>query len=136
MRRGDRHRRRLEGAVYERDDNSIANLEYELLEPPLNALDDARRLILTEIEDNRTWHPEGNRRPVGVTASRAARSLSIVTNPGSTRSSIAFANPPQIPVCARRARRREVLFALNRTGRGAMSRKRRRTWRSDISCKH
>lgn len=46
-----------------------------------------------------------------------------------------FANPKRTVVCRKRYIRRAVLFALNKTTKGAGAKVRRFTWRSKISCK-
>ena len=46
---------------------------------------------------------------------------------------VAFSQPKQVAVCIRRKARREVLFAKNRTGKGARSRRTRNQW-SDVKC--
>lgn len=46
-----------------------------------------------------------------------------------------FAIPEQVGICHRRKSRREVLFALRRTGRGAGAKRRTRTRYSNISCR-
>lgn len=51
-----------------------------------------------------------------------------------SRTAFKFAAPPEVGVCVRRKSRREVLFALRRTGKGAKSRRRRNAW-SGVSCK-
>lgn len=44
-----------------------------------------------------------------------------------------FTNPRQAIICAKRKIRKEILFALSRTGKGSRSPKRRNEW-SDIGC--
>lgn len=46
---------------------------------------------------------------------------------------VGFDKPRLMPICERRMRRREVMFALKKTGKGARSR-RRRNYFTDISC--
>lgn len=46
---------------------------------------------------------------------------------------IGFARPRQVVVCVRRHQRREVLFALRRTGKGSSS-PRKRSLYSDVRC--
>lgn len=46
-----------------------------------------------------------------------------------------YAEPRKAFICLRRKARREILFALKRTGKGARSPKRRNQW-SDVSCSH
>lgn len=123
----------------QRDDDSIASL---LLEDR-NDVDGAvarifgTRHSLQEVEDLRQWHPEEEHRPLGVIASRAARALKLQTRQLGTKSSIVHARPQAIAVCARRAQRREVMFALHGSGRGVMSRRkhRRYTVKSRVNCR-
>lgn len=43
--------------------------------------------------------------------------------------------PRAVAVCVRRQRRKEVLFAKNKTGKGAARRRAQRNWTSSINCK-
>lgn len=83
---------------------------------------------LAEVEDRRQYHPLGKFRPVRSIHERSAARLF-------DRPPIAFARPSHLPVCIRRKRRKEVIFALKKAGKGARQRKRRRNETSDISCK-
>lgn len=91
---------------------------------------------LTDVEDTRTWHPDGPvrnvRRISGVSADvEVPRSKRF---PHKAPSSILrFHDPLRVIVCVRRRTRREVLFASRRNGRG--NKKGRRTFNSEISCK-
>lgn len=102
---------------------------------------------LPEIEDRRTYHPLRSFRPpavlLGATRSalvpvgkkaenRAAPLRSHVS--GAVPRSIAFDAPPHVLICVRRHRRREVLHALRKTGKGARARLRRRNPFSEIRC--
>lgn len=104
------------------------------------------RVSLLQYEDRRTFHPDGRLRRVIALPQRAAR---IVTKdkrnvsqqsgrsyyrPLSTKAVLAFAAPSRVAVCVRRHRRREVLFASRRTGKGAYARK-HLTDLSKISCR-
>lgn len=100
--------------------------------------------ILRDIEDRRTYHPDG--------PSRAARSYDRPThtlvlpvhpknvNKRAGRASSAlpktvqFQAPKRVLVCIRRNARKQVLFALNKTGKGARSRKHRKSEYSSIRC--
>lgn len=44
-----------------------------------------------------------------------------------------FQDPRRVMICVRRKSRREVLFAIRKTGKGARSRKRRNEW-SNVKC--
>jgi len=105
---------------------------------------------LRQIEDRRSWDPEPYTRPArSATGSRhrltvpSGRSLTSAsrTNPYVTLQSsqwlptgVAFENPKGVTICERRSRRRETLFALNKTGRGGQNRP-RWTEYSSIQCK-
>lgn len=52
---------------------------------------------------------------------------------GHLPTNVAFSQPAKVSVCIRRKARREVLFAKNRTGKGARSRRTRSYW-SDVKC--
>lgn len=52
----------------------------------------------------------------------------------SSATKLRFAVPKDVGVCVRRKSRREVLFALRKTGKGARSRRRRNEW-SGVTCK-
>lgn len=104
--------------------------------------------FLTEIEDRRTWHPLGSERNAR-SFKRATHSLVIPpanVNKNKNQSkfkgpkltlphTIGFEAPQQVLVCVRRKTRKEVLFAKNKTGKGARKFKRRRSWLSEISCR-
>lgn len=101
-----------------------------VLDPPVEPL--------LEVDDRRSWHPERSDRPVmsvsgpvGVQVVRPARGLSVPPVPAQ----VSFRSPNRVVTCVRRERRREVMFALGRTGKGSRSRRHRRSWRSDFSCK-
>jgi hypothetical protein len=99
--------------------------------------------------DNRTFHPSPITRTIAEP--RSASRLKIpepgraVSVSGSSRpavgnrrisslpAQVAFSQPKQVSVCIRRKTRREVLFAKQRTGRGAKSRRTRNQW-SDVKC--
>lgn len=58
-----------------------------------------------------------------------------IVNRGKWHETFSFApRSRSVAVCVRRKERREVLFALSRTGRGARSRKVRNEW-SDVQCR-
>lgn len=102
------------------------------------------RSYLQEIEDRREFHPERadrsalslfgrpHRLAVHKVEHRPARP--VLSKRSSPPHRIQFVDPRQVVVCVRRQQRKEVLHALGRTGRGARA-PRRRTWRSDISCR-
>lgn len=107
----------------------------------LRLLDEYRRI--KALEDRRAFHPVGRRvRPVQSLTGDARRLVPVA---GKVRKvgkrvgariprQVGFALPRQVPICVRRQERREVLFALRRTGRGAKSFRRRRNWHSEVRC--
>lgn len=113
-----------------------------------------RSVGFTPIEDRRTWHPEGSWRParsfnqsrhrlvVGTVGPQrnvngsASRRLSTRFSFQSPPAAVAFGRPDSVLVCVRRKMRREVMHALQKTGRGRGRQKRpRRNWTSGISCR-
>lgn len=84
------------------------------------------RTMLSLIEDRRSSHPDGpyrsprsvdraRQRFVAVTPRAPYRRLPTYSVP----SRIGFREPSRVAICIRRHARREVMFALRRTGRGA-----------------
>lgn len=110
-----------------RDASRIAN-EWDRLDPlslafpslsPPNAL---VRSIPAGIEDHREWRPDRTAgRTYRLYSSRPARRSLRVGGPF-----FRFSSPAHTLVCVRRHRRREVLHALRRVGRGAGTRRVRR----------
>lgn len=104
------------------------------------------RVALTLYEDRRTFHPDGRlRRTIALPQSgsrivlKDAKHVSQQSGrsyyrPLSTKAVLAFAAPQRVAVCVRRHRRREVLFAKRRTGKGAYARK-HLTDLSKVSCR-
>ena len=96
-----------------------------------------RRLPSPVFGDRRIFNPSGLLRPV-VSSVRAARRLVPARKASPSRvmslaARIGFAVPRQVSICVRRKQRKETLFALKLTSRGAGSRKRRNIW-SEVSC--
>lgn len=110
-----------------------------------------------EIEDRRTFHPSGPNRPArrktGAPArlqlrdpinasqrNKAKRFWDRLLREGrrstslQTKAKIGFNEPERVLTCVRRQRRKEVMHALRKTKRGAGSKRRRYTWRSQLSC--
>lgn len=99
----------------------------------LRAVSDARQLRAPAPLHTRARPPFIERQLTG------APSYSLNVNPKASwrdvPSQVSFADPARIVACVRRKRRAEVLHALNKTGRGSGSGKKRRTYSSDISCR-
>ena len=80
-----------------------------------------------------TYEPEPKRQkpraPRLPTQARNARARAVgsyarpTQNRGELPSQIAFSNPNRVAICIRRKRRKEVLFALRKTGRGSRARR-------------
>lgn len=114
----------------QRDDNTIAR------SPLLRTRNFVPDLRL--FEDRREFYPDLFRPARGV----FSRSADIVVAEPRKRSAradlsvpfrLSFRSPSHVVMCARRHRRREVLFAYRRTGKGAKSRRRRNEY-SDVRC--
>lgn len=124
--------------------SSLANPLSALLSP--SSLDD---LSLSAVEDGRSWHPDpeqgaltiGGRFARVVVHSRPviARSKPIWAWKGMPAGvqvpvGVRFESPFKVITCMRRKIRREVIFALNKGGKGVKRRRGRRSWRSNVSC--
>lgn len=100
----------------------------------------AQTFPLRQVEDLRTFDFEPDTRPArlftGSTASVGAVPGAPSKKTGRddrVRYQLAFEAPAKTLVCVRRARRREVLFAIKKAGRGGQRRPRRNAW-SDYKC--
>lgn len=105
---------------------------------------------LNEVEDGRLYEPTaralsplpGGPKATGYGTlprllSGAPARLKSAPTPATYHSpppAIAFADPRSTIACIRRQRRREVLHALRKTGKGAKARKRHRNQNSEIRC--
>lgn len=102
-----------------------------------------RNTVLSELEDRRQFHPLSDVRPArGLTKNDSLLYVRPVGDRVSGRKdkkwrpeTFNFSVPKNVAICVRRKQRREVLFALKRTGKGARVRRRRRNYYSDVSCK-
>ncbi len=99
----------------------------------------ALHLTPRSVQDRRLYHPLGAARPLLTTSSR--RPVLVVSQPKKQKAKpkgpvyrVQFAKPRFVLVCVRRNIRKQVLHALNKTGRGGQRRPRRNQW-SEISCK-
>lgn len=89
--------------------------------------------LLREIEDRRNFHPAGPQRDA---RSFALSSHSLSASPSKRRDvprGVSFAVPDEVLICVRRRQRKEVLHALDKTGR-AGQKPPRRNYYSDIHC--
>lgn len=128
-----------------RDANAISNDALSSLLSPAPALSP-----LLEVEDARAWHPDPEQGALTI-GGRFARVV-VHKRPIIARSKpiwawrglpvgpqvpvgLRFESPLKVVTCLRRKIRREVIFALNRGGKGGGKKaKPRRTWRSGIRC--
>lgn len=96
----------------------------------------AAHVVLTELEDRRTYHPLGFFRPARTTEGVPSGPLKVKSKPfrRSLPFGLQFGVPDKTIVCVRRKRRKEVLHALRKTGGGAGRRKPKRNWLSSVSC--
>lgn len=91
---------------------------------------------LRQIEDRRTWHPDGAQKRPPATVHSSKAKLAVAPPQKNKRilpHRIAFQAPKSVLVCIRRKMRAEVLHALKRTRRGSGSPKHRTAF-SDIKC--
>lgn len=101
---------------------------------------------LTPIEDRRTYHPQGKARParslnksqhrLAIATSKPAHVRSAKRSVGQARlpHAVQFEAPKQVLVCIRRKARKEVLFALRKTGKGARAKRHRQSYYSNVRC--
>lgn len=107
---------------------------------PLSDIDDG--LVLSEVDDGRTWHPDPFSRPDRtLSGGRARLQAPPIRGRTGSRSSpavfspvVAFQGPSRVLVCVRRARRKEVLHAKGFYGKRRL-RKPTRSVLSNISCR-
>lgn len=139
-----------------RDANAVASPTHQsplaqLLSPlaPLKPLAHRVTKNLGHIEDRRSWHPKGVQAPA-KSVHKAQHRLVAKPNKAPRGSAqriseafraraappvaVGFHAPKKVVICVRRRMRKEVLFALNRTGKGAKKRKHRRSYYSDVRC--
>ncbi|AJK28318.1 hypothetical protein [Eel River basin pequenovirus] len=92
---------------------------------------------LTIFEDRRTWTPApiGLRNPPPRNYATTSRTGKRISSPKwKPVFNVSFADPQRTFICVRRKRRKEVMFALRKTGKGSAARKRRRNFWSRVSC--
>jgi len=99
-------------------------------------------VTLSMYEDRRQFTPDPYTR-VAFALPRKAAQLVVkqptqkpakAMYPGVLPSGVSFRVPDRVAICVRRGRRKEVLFALNKTGKGARSPKKHNAF-SKVSCK-
>lgn len=82
------------------------------------------------VEDRRQFHPMRTVRPARTLRGTPAR----ITVKSFADPRWQFEHPRRVLVCVRRKERRQVMFALKRTGKGSRSRRRRRNYFSEVKC--
>lgn len=143
-----RGRERSEGAYRSTGRETFAFARRSLPLSSVFSFDSGRRSsFLSELEDRRTWNPEGEYRPArGYTASR--HRLAIVSGVPRAEvrpaarprpffgvpSGVGFENPVRVMVCVRRKQRREVIHAKGVAGKKGLSPP-RFSFYSTVSCK-
>lgn len=136
-----------------RSNTSAASRDFleSLLSPvsmPL-AIVPSGHLDLSSIEDGRLWHPDPDRGALTIGGRFAqvvvhkrpiiARSKPIWSYKGlpvgvQVPFGVQFESPFKVITCLRRKVRRNVIFAMNKGGKGVKKRQPRRNWRSNVSC--
>lgn len=147
--------RRPQGSYNPRSAPAIARTQRDpLVQPDLIANDlvslllqnpikspSVRSLSFLDIEDRRTYTFDADRpmsstrrRQAPVKLKQASEQNRKVATYGMERDVFAFKHPPSVAICVRRKRRKEVLHALHKTGRGSGRGKRRWLRSSSIHC--
>lgn len=114
----------------------------KLHSPPL--VSPSNRSLILSLEDRREHHPERLYRPARALFKSDAL-LSPAALPATKRTrrnaqhfavpfGLSFSVPKRVSLCVRRHQRKEVLFALKKTGKGARARRHRRNWWSNVKC--
>lgn len=86
----------------------------------------AAAAVLTQLEDRRRYNPTKT-----VAAPRATRrSATRLVDHGNQ---LGWAEPFRVAICTRRAIRRQIMFAIKKTGKGARAKRNRNYW-SDVRC--
>lgn len=99
--------------------------------------------LLSDIEDRRTYHPDGPSRPAR-SLDRPTHTLVLPVHPKNVNKSraglsalpktVQFQAPKKVLVCIRRNQRKQVLHALKLTGKGSKARRHRKTEYTSIRC--
>lgn len=99
------------------------------------------------VSDRRLYHPDGYKAPVYAPVRTYKRIVEhVVQRPRHSvvrkknavwarPTRFAFQVPKKVELCVRREKRRQVLFAMRRTGKGSRARRRRRNYWTGVSCK-
>lgn len=130
-----RRRRRSSGTVLHEKRETIAFANPRLFSQSLLNIG----ALLRSIEDRRTFHPERAYRPARSFNKAVHRlvmspKVSGPRTPGKLPLGVHFEAPKKVLICVRRERRREVLHALKKTGKGSSRKFKRRNFYSDVRC--
>lgn len=154
-----RRRRRNSNETRQRDTFDIASRRLRDVDTTVHLPTFRRGPDLSPFEDRRFWDPLGDFRPARTLNRRSAATIvempaalfseaqraghlggSSSSHPSrrgpstfSSRSVFRFRVPEKVAICVRRKRRKEVLFAKRRTGKGSRSPK-HRNYYSEVSC--
>lgn len=114
----------------QRDHFPIANPWLSAVRISISPLD------LSPFEDRRTFHPLRDFRPALTFGKRSSARVVDKAKPARSisPSRFHFAVPNKVLICVRRQRRKEVLHALRRVGRGSSGSRRIRNYYSDVRC--
>lgn len=140
MRRSKSTRRRVASA----NANAVQALPFDLSLP--RSMEQFDLFPLTEVEDRRTWNPEGQFAPARSLSSPRHR-LTVKNRPSKyqhslkksfpnysqTKGLVSFKAPENVMVCVRRKIRKEVIFAKRKAGKVGQKRP-RRSFYSSIHC--
>lgn len=94
---------------------------------------------LKDVEDRRTWHPVGPFRPARQLGGHPVHPVNV-NKPKNQKFKrqlpfgLKFAVPENTVICVRRKRRKEVLHALKKTGKGRGRKRPTKNWYSKIGC--
>lgn len=101
--------------------------------------------LLNPVLDRRVYHPEGPYRPARKLSGQVVKPHIVQPNVNKKQRSarswqslsprIRFAEPRSTSVCVKREKRKQVLHAIRKTGKGVRRRRPRRNWLSAVSCK-
>ena len=123
----------------DRDDDTLSDVASLLAPAPVPGPARAPGYIsppglLTEIEDFRTYHPEGAVRSALTVGGLDAAYQKKERPAGRFQPPASFEAPRSVVICVRRKQRREVLFATRKTGKGGRARRHRRNYYSNVRC--
>lgn len=133
-----RRRRDDQRAQLTRSATALRSLAVRL--PAVTALPPRLHFDLTPIEDRRQYHPLNVFRPARTVYGSPVGPLKVARPGRETKArfrlpvGIRFDVPAKVAVCVRRKRRKEVLHALKKVGKGSGGGKRRRNFWSGVQC--